>query len=382
MNDTRERLLRQFLNYQNGKTDWYKIRNSADDSIPSEIYLYNEIGSLGVTADDFINDLRNVRGPIDLHVNTRGGDVFDGLAIYSQLRQRGDVNVIVDSLAASIGSVIAMGGKTISMAPGSQMMIHDATTLGGGNAADMRGIADLLDKQSDNIAGIYAERTGKPVEDWRTAMQSETWYTAQEAVDAGLADSVLAPGSVQNTWVPEIRNADSEPYKPEPYTRKPDEDVKCPVCGKMNDSDAKYCDQCGTKLTGRTDVTEMTNAAEVDNSPWDASKAWHNGAQSDDPAAFYAGICAGKRDGDKSTQAAWALPYKYHPSDPPNAAGVRDGLSRLSQAEGLTNESEARATLQAAMKKINPDYEPPSTNQIDARLLQALLTGTLERGTE
>jgi hypothetical protein len=98
--------------------------------------------------------------------------------------------------------------------------------------------------------------------------------------------------------------------------------------------------------------------SKVDNSPWDASKAWSAGADSDDPAAFYAGICAGKKAGDKTTQAAWALPYKYTPSSLPNAAGVRNALARLDQTEGLTNKAEAKATLQAAMKKVNPDWEP------------------------
>lgn len=108
----------------------------------------------------------------------------------------------------------------------------------------------------------------------------------------------------------------------------------------------------------REEIAAAFMNADVDNSPWDASKAWHAGAESDDPAAFYAGICAGKKAGDKSTQDAWALPYKYSPSSPVNAAGVKAALGRLPQTQGLTNEAEAKATLQAAMKKVNPDWEP------------------------
>jgi hypothetical protein len=148
--------------------------------------------------------------------------------------------------------------------------------------------------------------------------------------------------------------------------------VCCPVYEKYNDPDARYCDQCGTKLVGRDDVTtdgngppatdhtgpaRIVNAAAVDNSPWDAAKAWHNGAEADDPAAFYAGICAGKKAGDKSKQAAWALPYKYTPSSAPNAAAVRNALSRLPQTDDLTNKSEAQSLLESLMKKINPDYD-------------------------
>jgi Clp protease len=121
-------------------------------------------------------------------------------------------------------------------------------------------------------------------------------------------------------------------------------------------------------------------AASVDNSDWDAGKAWSAGAASDDPAAFYAGICAGRRAGDKSTQAAWALPYKYSPSSPVNAAGVRNALSRLPQTQGLTNATEAKATLQKAMKQVNPDWEPddsadPDLSGIDLEQIRSALRG-------
>lgn len=101
------------------------------------------------------------------------------------------------------------------------------------------------------------------------------------------------------------------------------------------------------------------SGGKVDNSPWDASKAWAAGSASDDPAAFYKGICAGeKSDGDPSTQAHWALPYKYAPDDPPNAAAVKNALARLPQTQGLANADGAKKTLQAAMKVVNPDWEP------------------------
>jgi ATP-dependent protease ClpP protease subunit len=109
----------------------------------------------------------------------------------------------------------------------------------------------------------------------------------------------------------------------------------------------------------------LADSGGVDNSAWDASKAWHAGATSDDPAAFYAGICAGQKAGDRTTQDAWALPYKYAPSSPPNAAGVKNALSRLPQTEGLTNEAEAKALLQRLMKRINPDYDPDASANTD-----------------
>jgi hypothetical protein len=116
--------------------------------------------------------------------------------------------------------------------------------------------------------------------------------------------------------------------------------------------------------------------ADVDSSPWDASKAWHNGSEADDPAAFYKAICAGRRAGDPDTQDAWALPYKYTPSSSPNAAGVRNALARISSTQGLTNKDEAQSLLEGLMKKINPDYDPG--DRIDPGLLAQVFAIGLE----
>lgn len=127
-----------------------------------------------------------------MHINSPGGSVFDGIAILNVLRNhRGALTTVVDGIAASAASFIAQAGTTRVMARNSQMMIHDAMALCGGNAADMRETADLLDKASDNLADIYAERSGRgSAADWRAAMEKEVWYSAQEAVDAGLADAI------------------------------------------------------------------------------------------------------------------------------------------------------------------------------------------------
>jgi len=124
-------------------------------------------------------------------------------------------------------------------------------------------------------------------------------------------------------------------------------------------------------------ATTLFATTTADTSPWDASKAWHAGANSDDPAAFYAGICAGRRSGDPSNQDSWALPYKYSPGALPNAAGVRAALGRLSSTHGLTNSTEARSKLEGLMKKINPDYEP---SDLDTSVIQSLLVSALEGG--
>ncbi|MGH7239301.1 MAG: HK97 family phage prohead protease, partial [Candidatus Saccharimonadales bacterium] len=107
--------------------------------------------------------------------------------------------------------------------------------------------------------------------------------------------------------------------------------------------------------------------ANIDFSAWNASKAWAAGAKSDDPAAFYNGICAGKKAGDPKTQEAHALPYRYTPSSPPNAAGVRNALARLSQTKGLTNASEAKTKLEGLMAKIQAAEKNRSAPDLNTR---------------
>jgi ATP-dependent protease ClpP protease subunit len=170
---------------------WFRVENSISAGTTG-VYIYDEIGYWGVSASDFMDALRQINtGTIELHLNSPGGDVFDGIAIYNCLRSHAArVDVVVDSLAASAASVIAQAGDTVTMMPGSQMMIHEASGLCMGNAADMAEMAAMLDQQSDNIAGIYAQAAGGERGEWRERMKAETWYPADEAVAIGLADRV------------------------------------------------------------------------------------------------------------------------------------------------------------------------------------------------
>ncbi|GAA4226085.1 hypothetical protein GCM10022254_09870 [Actinomadura meridiana] len=165
-----------------------------DKPFGAEMLLYAEIGYWGVTASDVASALATVTAPtLHVRINSPGGDVFDGIAIYNALADHpADVSVTVDGIAASAASFIAMAGDTIKMNRGSQMMIHDASGLCVGNAADMTEMADLLDRCSDIIAKIYAARAGGRFTSWRKLMRAETWYSASEAVGAGLA-SEAAP---------------------------------------------------------------------------------------------------------------------------------------------------------------------------------------------
>lgn len=176
-------------------TSWFRMAAGEGGGGATRVDIYDEIGgggwfSDGVTAVDFVKQLAAIDGDLEVHINSPGGDVFDGLAIYNALMQRtGGVTTVVDGLAASAASFIAQAGRIRVISPGAMMMIHDASGLCIGNAADMRELAELLDKVSDNIASIYAEAANNGT-DWRAAMRAETWYTADEAVAAGLAHRV------------------------------------------------------------------------------------------------------------------------------------------------------------------------------------------------
>lgn len=183
---------------------WYRITNAADPD-EAEVLLYDEIGGwFGNTADDLIAELKGISSPrMRVRINSPGGSVFEGIAIANALRAHpATVTVQVDAIAASIASVIAMAGDRIEMAPNSMMMIHDASGMAWGNAAEMEEMAELLDLISDNIADAYAQRAGGTREQWRERMKAETWYLPEDAVDNGLADEAV-PAPKTGTPTPE-----------------------------------------------------------------------------------------------------------------------------------------------------------------------------------
>jgi ATP-dependent protease ClpP protease subunit len=184
------RIRRPLARERAGRTDWYRLQNKAGEK--PALYIYDEIGYWGDTAASLVDQLNGVTGDeIDVHISSPGGDIFDGLAIYQALKDHpAKVNVRIDGLAASIASVIAMAGDKVIIAPKASMMIHDGWTMAVGNAAELRKTADLLDKQSGIIASVYADRSNSDANTWRDAMREETWYTAQEALDAGLVDEI------------------------------------------------------------------------------------------------------------------------------------------------------------------------------------------------
>lgn len=171
---------------------WYSIEAKAGGT-ETELFIYDDIGAWGVTASDFVRDLSAVKSArIVLRINSRGGDVFDGFAIYNSIKKHpAAVATHIEGLAASISSVIALAGDTVDMAENAFFMVHNPYTISVGDAANMRKTADVLDKIRGSIVDAYAAKTGLGAAEVEALMDEESWYTAREARKMGFVDAVM-----------------------------------------------------------------------------------------------------------------------------------------------------------------------------------------------
>ena len=170
---------------------WYNIQGKATDVV-ADIYLFDEIGMYGISAQDFINDIKDLKDtPINLRINCVGGDVFDGMAIYNIIKKRtAKTTAYIEGIAASMGSVIALAADEVVMAENSLFMIHNAWGGAMGGAEDMRKTASVLEKISGEIANIYQKKTRLLYDRIIGMMDEETWLNAQEAYDLGFIDTI------------------------------------------------------------------------------------------------------------------------------------------------------------------------------------------------
>lgn len=174
------------------KNGWYSITNKGGKK--GRIDLYDDIGMwFGKTAKDFNKDLKSLGDvtDIDLHLNSNGGSVFDGFAIFEMLRSHAaNVTVYVDGIAASIASVIAMAGNKIIMAENAFMMMHNSHGIVIGESRDMEHMADLLNKINDKIIATYMKRSKIEEAELRALVNDELWLTSDEALEMGFADEI------------------------------------------------------------------------------------------------------------------------------------------------------------------------------------------------
>jgi len=172
--------------------NWYQITAKAGTN---EVIIYDEIGAFGISAKQFIEDLKGLGAvnALNVRINSPGGSVFDGTAIFNALKYHpAKVTVWIDGLAASIASMIAMAGDTIFMPENAMMMIHDPSGLVVGTADDMEKMGDTLRKIKSSMVSAYRNKSGLSTARIEEIMSFETWLTANEAVDQGFADQVAA----------------------------------------------------------------------------------------------------------------------------------------------------------------------------------------------
>lgn len=172
---------------------WFDIKAAAGGEKQTEVMIFDEIGLWGITAKDFATALKEIPEDhaITVRINSPGGSVFDGYAIFNALKARSaQITTKIEGLAASMASVIALAGSKVTAAANSIVMIHNPWSGVSGDSDDLRKMADLLDKLTGQLVGIYAAKTGLPEADVRAAMDAETWFTGAEAKEWGLVDEV------------------------------------------------------------------------------------------------------------------------------------------------------------------------------------------------
>lgn len=178
-------------------SNWYEIANQAGTI---EIDIYDEIGGWGIYAADFKRELEDVAsrgGPIVLNINSPGGDVFEGISVYHAVsKYRDRITVNITGVAASIASVVALAGNRLVMGQGTFLMIHDAWTIILGTAKKLRQRADTLDQIDTEMVGIYEQNSNLSKQELITAMDSETWYSPDQAYQAGFADAIEDYGEI------------------------------------------------------------------------------------------------------------------------------------------------------------------------------------------
>jgi ATP-dependent protease ClpP protease subunit len=242
----------------------------------AEILIYDEIGEGwfgGLGAKEFVQQLAGL-GDVDtitVRINSPGGDVFEGIAIYNALKQHtAKISVQIDGLAASIATVIAMAGDTISIADTAMMMVHNPWALAIGDSTDMRKMADLLDQTRAGMMLPAYARTGKSADDLLAIMNAETWYTGPEAVAAGWADSVTAVSSKATSAAAKAK-FDLSKFKHAPKAASDDCTCSCDPCVQGNcescdhvDCDCEGCD-CPENISAKLAETAASALKSAEN---------------------------------------------------------------------------------------------------------------------
>lgn len=178
------------------KNEWFKVSSETDGV--AEIRIFDVIGWPFIDAGSFLEELDGITAKeIRLRINSPGGDVFDGTAIYNAIKAHpAKFNVEIEGIAASMGSVIALAGDTVAIAENAWFMIHNPWTFMMGDYNDLRKEADLLERMSGVMSQTYQDKSGKDAKTVKSLMDEETWFSGSEAVENGFADTTIESADV------------------------------------------------------------------------------------------------------------------------------------------------------------------------------------------
>jgi ATP-dependent Clp endopeptidase proteolytic subunit ClpP len=181
----------RFWNKPLDKPDWFKVQAISDDE--TEIMIYDVIGWPFISADEFVRALAGITAKtVTVRINSPGGDVFDGMAIFNALKTyNGKVVTRIEGIAASMASVIALAGKEVQAYANTMYMIHEPYAFTAGNQYSLRELADILEKMSGQMIDIYSSNASPGKREIAQMMKDEAWLTAKEAKEKGFIDTVL-----------------------------------------------------------------------------------------------------------------------------------------------------------------------------------------------
>lgn len=239
-----------------------------------DIDVYGGIGDKfdedGITAVSFVRALRDANGEdVTIHINSSGGNVFDANTMAEALRgYKGHTTASIEGLAASAASYFALTADVVVINPSALMMIHNPWDIEIGDAEDMRKKADMLDKARSTISGQYARKTGRTVDEIEGLMDAETWFTATEAVEFGLADRMSDSGPIAAC----IKTEDMKRFRNAPKglltsDEKADEKADNPSDEEDEKTDEEPAEQPvgdeGATIDGADDGKAVTGSVEV-----------------------------------------------------------------------------------------------------------------------
>ena len=169
---------------------WYQVKASAEFA---DVYIYDEIGAYGISAKEFISELAQYKGqPLNIHINSGGGSVFDGQSMATAIKNHGaPVTTIIEGVAASMATIIALSGDAVYMTNNSLFMIHNPMLDSYGDKNELKKAISLLEKVETNMVNAYSTKTKLSKKEIASMMNEETWFTAKEAVKAGFVDRVV-----------------------------------------------------------------------------------------------------------------------------------------------------------------------------------------------